>query len=210
MKTHFLSRLTVIPLTVSFCLAAGCAGTSRQARFYKLSPQTAPGAGIGEAGSRGDVAIGVGPVTLPDYLDRAQIVSRVGPNEVRYAEYHRWAERLGENIKNVLAENLSDLIGTDRIVLFPWGRSSDISFQVKVAIRRFEGTLGGDAVLDAHWSIVSGKGGRELLTRKSTIEEPVQGEQYEALVAAQSQALGRLSKEIAEAIESLQKETDKK
>ena len=84
---------------VVFFALAGCAA-SPPSRFYVLSPvasdTTAPP-------TVSAPAIGVGPVELPDYLGRPEIVVRSGAYELRYNETQRWAETLRDNVTSVLA-----------------------------------------------------------------------------------------------------------
>jgi len=70
---------------------------------------------------------------------------------------------------------------------------------------RFDGSLGGDVSLIARWAVLEGKEKKLVSVRKSTIIEPSGGQGYEAMVAADSRALEKLSREIAEAIRTLQK-----
>jgi uncharacterized lipoprotein YmbA len=53
--------------------------------------------------------------------------------------------------------------------------------------------------------VFSGDGKRMLASKKSTLTEAVGGQDYKSLVAAQSRALGHLSREIAETIRTLAK-----
>src|SRR5919109_1073251 len=103
-------------------LIGGCA--SQPSRFYLLSaPPSAEPVPLGTSGGQG-ATIGVGPVTLPRYLDRPQIVTQTSPYELKLAEFDRWAEALDINFSRVLAENLSLLLPTARVVLAPWPRAA--------------------------------------------------------------------------------------
>jgi uncharacterized lipoprotein YmbA len=189
-------------LAFSLAIFGGC-GSTDPSRFYTLSalgPEEAGGQAIlGDS----EVIIGVGPVTLPEYLARSQIITRESPNQLGLAEFERWAEPLEESLPRTLAENLSVLLGTDKIIVFPWKKSITIDCQIAVDVIRFDGTLGGDTSLYVRWTLF-GKGGDELLAqKKSTIIESMDGEDYEALVAAESRALEKLSREIATEIAAL-------
>jgi uncharacterized lipoprotein YmbA len=65
------------------------------------------------------VSVSIAPVEVPDYLDRLQIVTRDGNNGLKLAEFDRWGGSLGENIATVLVENLSLLLGSDRVFTYP-------------------------------------------------------------------------------------------
>jgi hypothetical protein len=194
-------RLTAGALGVVLMVLSGCART-QPSRFYLLqalpNPETEQPGGVAEQGP----VLGIGPVMLPKYLDQPQIVTRASPHELTLAEFDRWAESLEENVTRVLAENLSLLVPTDRIALFPWPRSTPIDYQVTVEIMDFLGQLGRESTLIARWSVWNAEE-QELVSRKSRFSTPVQGQEYEALVAAMSHSLVELSQEIAVMVKTL-------
>ena len=204
---YFLFRLT---LGVSLMVLGGCAGT-QPTRFYVLS--SLPRSDTTQAESvKGGVAIGIRPVVLPKYLDRPQIVTRVGRNQLDIAEFDQWAEPLKNNFGNVIAENLSILVPTNRIAVFPWTKSTPIDYQLAVNVTRFEASAGGDSQLISRWSIMGKNGKKLILRRKSKFSEPIAvggdpgGRQdFKATVSAMNRALESLSREIAEAIKGLPK-----
>ena len=74
----------------------------------------------GKGGStRTNIALEVGPVTLPGYLDRPQIVTRKGRDEIEPAEFDLWPEPLKSSVSRTLGENLATLLRTDRVAIFP-------------------------------------------------------------------------------------------
>jgi uncharacterized lipoprotein YmbA len=182
--------------TVMLSVLTGCA-TSPASRFYILVPATADAA---MQPADLSTAIGVGPVELPKYLNRPQIAVRTGANELVYSETHRWAETLQDNVSDVLAENLGRMVPTDKVSVFPWGRSTAIDYQVVAEISRFDADANGNVVLAANWRLYS-EASREVVVEKRTVfTEPVGGTDYTDIVAAQSRALTALSREIAGAI----------
>jgi uncharacterized protein len=201
MKTYAfkpaLTGLCVLLLTFS-----GCAGTPNS-RFYLLKSLNGPSAPLKVPTLDSPVPIGLGPVIIPDYLDRPQIVTRSSQNTVQLAEFDRWAEPLSGNISRTLCENLSFLLHNDSVVPYPWPGSMDVTYQVLVEIYRFDGVLGEKAWLDAQWSIQGKKGKSVFKIKRSTFVEPVNGLSYEAMVASQSRALTNFSREIASALQSL-------
>jgi hypothetical protein len=195
---------------------AGCA-VSDPTQFYTLgqaaaSSPTAEGverkANASTSRSRvaatGAVGIGVGPVLLPSYLDRSQIVVRPGADRVELSMFHRWAEPLADGIARTLAEEISARVPTERIVIFPWPGvvARVIQYQVVVAVLRFDGRPGGDVTLDTRWRIL-GRDGDELAFRRSTVIETAAGRGYEPMVAAMARALVTLGQEIAAEIRTL-------
>jgi uncharacterized lipoprotein YmbA len=180
----------------------GCAGT-RPAKFYTLnSIEVSDTQRQVETGNSG-VAVGIGPIRFPDYLERQQIVTRSSRNQLEVAEFHRWAGSLKEDFSRVLAENLSVLLLTDRIALFPWKSTTRINYRVTIDVIRFEGAIGGDVTLKTRWTILGGGEKKVLMAKKSNLTESVEGDNYDGLVSAKSNALESLSREIAQAIHTI-------
>lgn len=202
MKKDLKIKLTVYVLCPFLIIIGGC-GRSQTARFYTLTALTDPPTEGQAAPAARSVAVGLGPIRLPAYLDRPQIVTRVSPNEVKFAEYHRWAAPLASNLASALEENLSTLLGSDLIALYPWKSTTPIDCRVEIEVSRFDGKPGDSVLLESQWTVFSGDRGRVLGTKTSSLSEPVNAKGYEALVAAQSRALAALGREIAEVIRSL-------
>jgi len=190
-------------------LLSGCFSRSQPTKFYLL--QSTLGLQTGEVRSAsGEMKIGIGPIVLPEFLDRPQIVTRIGENEHQIDEFNQWAESLTFSIARVLGENLAILLATDNIFLFPWRGSTQLDYQVKVGIIRFGGTPGGTAVLDVLWTIYKGNDAKELLDmKKSSFSRSTGGEGYESLVTAQNKMLEDFSREIARVITAIPKEDSK-
>jgi uncharacterized lipoprotein YmbA len=180
-------------------------GQTPSSAFYQLNPIAVPsGEGQVEEGDE-DLAIAVGPVDFPDYLNRPQMVIRQNQNELELEEFHRWAGPLKEDFSSVLAENLSILLSSDRIAVFPWSRFVPTDYQVAVRVIRFDGKPGGNASLVARWSILEKKTKEALVVKSSSFTEPTDKHGYEALVAAQSRTVEALSREITAAIAEIER-----
>lgn len=208
MMRLLFSRLTVLTIVVLLMHLAGCA-SSAPSRFYVLSPLASSKAELEILKDEGCIAIGIGPVELPAYLDRPQIVTRVSENELNLAEFDKWAEPLKDNFSRVLVENLSTLLCADAISIFPWKGPTPIDYQVEVTVIRMDGNVGGNASLVARWAIFRENDRKMLLTRQSSFSRLLSSEGYKALVSAQSRAIADLSREIAEAIKGYAFSVDK-
>jgi len=176
-------------------VAAGC-GSSPPSRFYTLSGTTAA------AAAPSNLSIAVGPVTIPGAVDRPQMVVTTGANQVELDEFNRWAAPLGNNISRVVAMNLVTLLGTPNVSLFPQMLSANTDFRVAIEVQRFDSTPGDSALLDAVWVVRRTAVGKSD-TGRTTVREPVAEKSYDALVAAHSRAVARLSQDIATAVQEL-------
>lgn len=202
MKNRFCPILTLILLGAFLFAHFGCA-SSPTPRFYLLSPLTISGSELKPPADERCLSIGIGPIKIPGYLDQAQIVTRSTANELTLAEFDRWAEPLKENFTRVLSQNLSTLLCTKSVVVFPWRGTIPVDYRIETDVLRFDGILGGHASLEAWWRVFSADGKIMLLARKSDLSEPAGGRDYKSLVSAQGRTLEKLSREIAEAIKTL-------
>jgi uncharacterized lipoprotein YmbA len=201
MKRHRAGRGATLLVTAVALTLMGCAGVTDASRYYVLSSTSATPTGAQRApasnGGAG-VAVGVGPVLIPGYLNRAQIVTRSGSDELDISTYHRWAEPLENGIGQVLANDLAAQIGSERIAVFPWrgGIARVLDYQVAVVVLRFEGLPGGQVTLDARWRLVD-RDGQEIALKRSTMSEAVPESGYQSLVMAMNRLLDALAREIA-------------
>lgn len=191
-----LSLFTLGPLVILF---AGCASSPRS-MFYQLSPLQNRTAITRDASPDKTEMIAIGPVHIPDYLDRPQIVTRAGKHELRLSEFDRWAGSLESDVTRVLVENISGLLPDDHFSVVPWipylESQVPSSYRVEVNVDRFEGTLGDSVLLKAQWMVLANNRSM-LLERESLIREQINGDSYDALVGAMSSALEKLSSDIS-------------
>ena len=194
------------PLLVLFIavLLAGCGGSPTPIEFYTLNSLSGTMQKANPVDTSQNIAIGIGPVVIPKILDRPQIVTRTGPNTLKVDEFHRWAGPLQADFAKVLAENISLLLGTDQVAVYPWEAGFKPNYRIALDIRYFEGQFGENVFLDTVWRISGPKSQKTQTVKTSVIEEPLPAADYKALVAAQSQAIAQLSREIAQEIRRMQ------
>jgi len=195
--------ITTAILGAVMALLWGCASTTQPSKFYVLSVLTQPKATTQVTTSNADMLIGIGPVTLPAYLNRSQIVTRTSENELKLAEFHLWAEPLKENIARVLMESLSNLLNTNRIVTYPWRTSISVAYQITLDVVRFDVGSDGNAVMNVYWTVYDKDGKEELLKKKSIFRESSGSKDYHSIVAAQNRTLMEFSREIASTIKKI-------
>lgn len=188
---------------LALSMVIGCAGTE-PSRFYLLSPLSGDSE-TKRPGLEHCISLAIAPVRLPDYLDRPQIVTRSGKNELLLAQFDRWAEPLAETVPRILAQNLSHLLCTKAISLYPWKSSVEYDYRINIEIIRMDGTLGEGTVLEAWWSITRNKEKALVVTRRSTFLEPSKTGDYANLVEAHSQAVSLLSRAIADEIQRMER-----
>ena len=186
-------------------IPAGCSFLEPKpdpSRFFALAPLPRTGQRAQDAAGTNALALGIGPIKFPGYLDRQQLVTRISQNRFAVAENDRWAEPLEENFSRVLSQNLSILLQTDRIVAYPWERSQQPTYQVQVEVLRFEPNAEQMVELWARWSITD-HAKKTVSVKESYLTRPAKDKSTEASVAALSEVVGSLSQEIAASIRGL-------
>ena len=196
-------RITSLAIIMALVLLAGCRGFTPPVEFYTLSPIDTISEADKIVGLGDNLAVGVGPLQIPKIIDRPQIVTRIGPNQINVDEFHRWAGSVYEDFLRVVTMNLSALLQSRLVVAFPWEDYFDPDYRIYMEIHQFDGRLGQYAQLDVTWAIIGRETREILLVRKSLIREPVQGEDYDTFVAAKSRILGTLSRQIAQGIREI-------
>ena len=177
-------------------LAAGCASTP-PSHFYTLSATAAP-----STAAASSLVIVIGPVSVPAVVDRPEIVVSSGPNELKLDEFNRWASPLQDNLSRVIAENLVAILGTRRVTLFPQMPSIAAQYRVAIEVHGFESAIGTSTTLDAVWTVRRTTDGSAEPGRTS-VRESVLSNSYDAVAAAHSLAVARLSQDIADAVRAL-------
>ncbi len=186
---------------IIFILFSACASPSSPSRFYVLSP--IPQVEQSHTQQVKGVAIGVGPIELPEHLNRPHLVWRSSSNEVKISEFHQWAEPLEVNFARVLSENLSILLATDRIAAYPWKGSTPIDYQVTVEATRFDSTESGVSHLNVRWTVL-GKYGRDvLIMKKSSYQEAAADASHSAIVQAMNRNLEKFSRDVAATLKQM-------
>jgi uncharacterized protein len=197
MRRSSFQGLAAVILLAALVFPGGCA-QSKPTRFYVLHSMLDARTQAQHEGQ--DFLIGVGPVKIPDYLDRPQMITRKGQSNLELAEFDKWAEPLDRNLARSISGNLSVLLDTESIISFPWPKAAKPKYQVSVEIIRMDGVLGGKVVLDTRWMILSVDEEKALLTKRSFIETPTPTADYDGFALAMSTAVESLSREIASAI----------
>jgi uncharacterized lipoprotein YmbA len=151
------------------------------------------------------LVVALGPVTVPAVVDRPEIVVTTGPNEVNLDDFNRWASPLQDNLSHATADDLALLLGTPHVVLSSLLLAAEPDFRVAIDVRSFDSTLGDSASLDAIWTVRRTRDNKAQ-TGHSAVRASVTNTGYQAIAAAHSRALAKMSQDIADAILVLQRD----
>ncbi len=199
MKPHqAVPRKIILAALLAGSLLLGACSASPQAKFYTLAssppeqqlcaPQQSPN-------------LQVELLNFPDQLRQPQIATRPQPNRIEYAEFHHWAGSLENDFLGNLVANLQQLCPSGTFVQDYWPDPEAKGSQLLLDVSRFDGSLAGEVTLTAHWSLRDERRNATLAESNHSIRVKVMGEDYTALVAAQSTAVAQLASEILQALQ---------
>jgi len=188
-----MRTLLLLAALLGSAALSGC-GSSPVTHFYTLNPAPEPAA----AGAKAAYIVAVGAVSLPDAVDRPQIVLRTAGNRVAFSEFERWSGALKEEIAYSVAANLRQGLAGASVFAYPTSAGMNADVSVLLHVQRFDSALGDAATVEILWQVIPAKGAAK--TGQSTVREPAGGPGYEALVAAHVRALAAASRDIAAAI----------
>jgi uncharacterized lipoprotein YmbA len=151
-----------------------------------------------------DVLIGVGPVKIPEYQDRPQIVTQGKEKMLTFAQFDRWGESLDLGVARLIGEDLTVMLPGAKFTLHPWNASLSVKYQVVVEIVQLDSELDRDLFLVAQWQVIDVQNTKTLIIKRSEFRQPIIPQNYSGLVKTLSTACASLSSEIAEALATLE------
>ena len=194
--------LVSILLCITPFMLTGCAA-SQPTRFFVLNALELSQKELLKSCQNDKIfTLAINPISLPHYLDRPQIMTKVNDNEYKLSELNVWAEPLKDTLTRVIAQNLNSVPCVD-IVIMPKTLSKQITYRLSAEVIRLDGTLGGQALFDVQWSITEEQTKKVLITKVSKYREPVLSHDYNALVYAYNRVLDSFSQEIAGSLASI-------
>jgi len=148
-------------------------------------------------------AVAINRPSLPSYLDRQQIVTRVKAGELKMSNYHLWAEPLDTGISRVVSMNLARLTGSTNIQPIDNFVTLEYTSLVELRISQFEPADHDHVVLACTWKVQPVRG-QPLQPRTFRTEVPFTPSadklDLSPRIAAMNEALARLSRVIARSL----------
>ena len=198
----FLRRPKYITIIFLSLALTGClGGPSPPTNFYMLSPLNPSQTGTLAATADGRIRIGLSTVTVPEYLNRSEIVINLDNTVYQLADFSKWAEPLSDNLTRVLEENLTNLLHDDSIDIFLASDSSILpDYRLEVDVLRLDGNLGDQVTLVAQWALLAAEEDDLIVMRRSEYQASAADNTYKELVMAKSRTIEKLSQDIASAV----------
>jgi uncharacterized protein len=201
----------LVPLIIAIIFSACSMLSPRpdRTRFILLTPVT-PGPSNGAVAAatpnQSSLAIGLGPVQFPEYLNRMELVTRTAPNAFELSDNDRWAEPLADNFRHVLASDLGTLLKTGNIVLYPWYAGTRLNYIVHIQVDRFDASTNDTAVLVARWDLRTPKNDEILVSREARVNHALKSLAGDEVAAGLSADLDEFAEQIASLITQIQQQ----
>lgn len=191
-----MKHIIYLPMLLLALLLTAC--SSKPMQFYMLTAEIdAPSvAAVLPAGT----VLGLGPIHLPAYLDRPQLVTALSEHQFQLDDQNRWAERLDDNIARALGLSLAKQLGIDQVVRYPWAPRQVIDYQISFDILELHQTASGQSRFSVQWQL---KKAEHVVIGKRFECSEAAGKGAEASVAAQSRCLARFSAELADTVRQI-------
>lgn len=198
-SNYLMGLIGAITVTASAC--SFLSPQTDHSRYFVLQPIAgSDGASNATASPSRILTVGLGPITIPPYLDRPEVLTRLSDTEFSVSDTDRWAEPLDLSVSRVLAQDLaSDLSGVD-IIPFPWSRRTQIDYRISVDFRRLERTADSKAEVQALWTLYPGQG-NSFIQRSVSTASGSAGDDQRSASAALSRGIAQVSREIADALQ---------
>lgn len=196
-NNSFVGKLLLI--TVFACALMSCVSKGQQTQFYTLLPSQEK-TDIPFDNNLARVSVGVGPIVLPEYIQKSSIVSFTSNNGVRVAGYHAWAGDLESNITRVLISDTGNVLNLNSVVGFPWDVRLRPDYQVRLNFLAFGGIRGEQVQITVQWSLIDTLTKNLVRSGTQRHSEKLLSESVSDYVQGLNEALNRIAFSISENI----------
>jgi len=172
-------RITLLFIAVTFLTAC-----STPDQYYRMESPAVP-----DVKATG-LATGIGPVSIPAYIDRPELVFESTTGQLQVPEGHRWSGPVKDEITRVLTTGVQIRKPQSPVLAYPWPPGTELARHIPVSITELTARSGSGVTLTATWEIGSTQ-------RRTTIRQDIEGDGYSAITAAQSAAIDQLAHRIA-------------
>lgn len=148
-----IKPLLRIASSISFALISACSATNDTTRFYTL--KSIDSQVVSKYEITTGLSISIQSLLVPRLLDRPQIISRIGDNEINRSEFHQWGGSVVEEITHLLTDTMEyEFSDSDYFILRSDSRIRP-KYRLYIEIKRLDGTLGEAAHIELVWLLES-------------------------------------------------------
>ena len=195
------NTITVTAWVFALALSLTACGSSPRNTYYLLTA-TGSHSASGETPS-----LGIGPVEIPEYLNRNGLVYSRQNNQLQISSQERWAEPLEDGISRVLGMNLASLLNTQNLRYFPWNPQRAPDYGIKITVLTLDAN-DRQATLVAEWLLYRPDTTATISRRISQLQQDLPSGKLEPaqLAPTYSNLLYQLSEIIAAAVSAAERD----
>ena len=200
--SHLRLGAVCFTLLLSGCISLPNSPISPTPRFYMLSAinETQVSKKINIPA---DVLIGVGPVKIPGYLDRPQMVTKDKEGVLKFDEFDRWGESLDRGLARLVREDLTGKLPGTKLVLYPWGSEVAVNYQVTLEVVKLDSEIDRDMSFVVQWTVIDVQNSKTVIIKSSVFHQPIIPQNYSGLAKTLSASCASLSHQIAQTLVTL-------
>lgn len=191
-----LVRAWMIALSAVYLLVLSACGSSPPVRYYSLNPIDTDY----QQDPDDAVMLGIGPLSIPDYLNRSQIVTRDVDAQMRVDDFSRWTEPLADSMHRIVSTDVDNLLHGVVVVMYPYDAvvRSHLDYRLVGDVNRFDADSSGLVVLEIQWAIVDTEANLLVPARRNRYQaQMVTSGDFGAMVAAMNDVLSQFSRDVA-------------
>jgi uncharacterized protein len=185
------AHIVILCMLASIISSCSFGGTTRPAQFYVLDATATP-----TASKASNLRLGIGPILIPGYIDRPQIVTKSESAKLNYAEYERWAETMDEMFTRILTQNITLATGSNNVISHPWSASANLNNELTAKIIKFESNANGDTLLIVQWQLLNNTNDTHIFSTHSEFHASAKSTGYSDIVSALNNTISQFSNEI--------------
>ncbi|MFA5117420.1 MAG: PqiC family protein [Candidatus Omnitrophota bacterium] len=204
MRQILVDSCMVISVACVVLVLSGCISVQKSPapRFYLLSAVNENKVSK-KINIASDVFIGVGPVKIPEYLDRPQMVTQSKEKMITFAQFDRWGESLDLGVARLIREYLTVMLPDAKFSLYPWNSSVPVKYQVVVEIVELDSEFDEGMFFAAQWLVIDTENSKTLIMKRAEFRQPIIPQDYSGLAKTLSAVCASLSSQISEELATL-------
>ena len=131
-----LFRTWMIALSAVYLLLLSACGSSPPVLYYSLNPIDTDY----QQDPDDAVMLGIGPLRIPDYLNRSQIVTRDVDAKMRVNDFNRWTEPLAVSMHRIVSTDGDNLLHGVVVIMYPYEAvvRSHLDYRLVGDVNRFD------------------------------------------------------------------------
>lgn len=196
LKTLKLISITVFAISISAC---SIGSKTKPSQYYVLDAR------VKESSSEklSNLVLAVGPISIPGYIDRPQIVTKTDTPELQIEEYARWAEPMDRMFTRALTQNIQILTNSQQIHSHPWSNKTELKYRLSAKVIKLENNINGDALLVVHWRLVDTANTADIVVKHTAYKALTSGEDFSDRINALNNTIALFANDIVETLNNL-------